>query len=758
MRFWRSAIFALATSASSFGFCFDFASSGYTMEDECLAHAYIGDGRTDLLFERLSLAEEAGLVDVDNYSYVYFYNLTSNFGNNAYGSCGYVAAGMLLSFYDAYWDDSVIETKYEIKTTFDGGLQDGADFHLVPMDADSPGISFEPSSLVSNLTIDKYMEVARNNEDKYFQFSLFEIYDYSFELGLSGKGISDLLNKYLYESRGFSTNNVAIEHWASPKTEDMIDVLDDGTPMVLTLSNENGDSHAVVAYDCDRAKGDIYVHPGWWRDGMHTPTHVSLKELGYTQITSAVSLDFKSQKRLGAKYYSKSGDGYAASNFMLPRQIRISSGDYVDVAPTFEWESLYEERWEDFERYFNISLLDSNKHEISKTDGIKEKRYTPSDDDWQSIQLDSPDGIYYVYLTLSSEEHPYWDDLWCIKTFEKPKAYDNVPIVQPHEYGYADSYPTDDETKEEYISHNVRGFKFETRRYRTGYIHNEDIVMSPIRKGINEAFIEYRFETAVERIDVELSHWRELKSELLNSVNGQAVIQQYIDNDWVDVADMLSAEMSLSRSRSSKKIYKIDFTQPTYRIRFYSKYNLTATNDNNKGRICIGQIAFYQSEFALPVSGSEIPYEPNLWETSSVNCYNYALNNQSKPTMQPGWSAHHDSSNTENYFKKETFLSMIKIDAVNYGFEFKEILKQSKCDAGYYKIAIAIAPEYDFHFYRQNPDGSWSHKPGMKPFITKYDYSGKLIMDPSTCWRQWENTNYRLFLGFYQVKVGVDIW
>lgn len=46
------------------------------------------------------------------YAPVYFSNLRSNFGTNRFGTCAFVAMGMLLSFYDTYWDDSIVPSAY----------------------------------------------------------------------------------------------------------------------------------------------------------------------------------------------------------------------------------------------------------------------------------------------------------------------------------------------------------------------------------------------------------------------------------------------------------------------------------------------------------------------------------------------------------------------------------------------------------------------------------------------------------------------
>lgn len=49
--------------------------------------------------------------------YNYYYNLRENIGNNSVGgACGYVAIGMLLSFYDTYHNDDFIPETYDKKS------------------------------------------------------------------------------------------------------------------------------------------------------------------------------------------------------------------------------------------------------------------------------------------------------------------------------------------------------------------------------------------------------------------------------------------------------------------------------------------------------------------------------------------------------------------------------------------------------------------------------------------------------------------
>ena len=94
----------------------------------------------------------------------------------------------------------------------------------------------------------------------------------------------------------------------------------------------------------------------------------------------------------------------------------------------------------------------------------------------------------------------------------------------------------------------------------------------------------------------------------------------------------------------------------------------------------------------------------------------------------------------------------VLLDGQNYNFSFKPIGKYDACDIGYYKVALVIAPNRDYHWYRQNYDGTWSHKPGGTA-VTDLDRKGNLIYDPESCDRTTGFPSYSEFVGFYQVNV-----
>jgi hypothetical protein len=76
-----------------------------------------------------------------------------------------------------------------------------------------------------------------------------------------------------------------------------------------------------------------------------------------------------------------------------------------------------------------------------------------------------------------------------------------------------------------------------------------------------------------------------------------------------------------------------------------------------------------------------------------------------------------------------------------------------RCPAKYYKGAVVVSPEKSFHFYRQNRDGRWSHKPGVLP-VSHTDASDKDIWVPHFANRNYiENplygTTYSTFCSYY---------
>ena len=147
-----------------------------------------------------------------------------------------------------------------------------------------------------------------------------------------------------------------------------------------------------------------------------------------------------------------------------------------------------------------------------------------------------------------------------------------------------------------------------------------------------------------------------------------------------------------------------------------------------------------------PLSGYEPKYNPKYWNNNkniknNNNCYSYSVNNKNhkfgKP--QPGYFAKFNHIQNKQY-KCISFFKRILNDIPSvYLTSFKQ-----KCKKGFHKAFFAIDSnkyEHDYHFYRQDNNQLWSHKPGTTNVIN-YDADYKIIQNPYNANRNYTTYNY----------------
>jgi len=155
-------------------------------------------------------------------------------------------------------------------------------------------------------------------------------------------------------------------------------------------------------------------------------------------------------------------------------------------------------------------------------------------------------------------------------------------------------------------------------------------------------------------------------------------------------------------------------------------------------------------------------FNPAKWnrklaEQVANNCYNYATCQKTGTFAQPGIGGcgHPPRDNT-----CAAWTTAAKADG----------LKPCDCDRDCpeqcWKVALVIDPrpngDGDFHWYRQDEDGTWSHKPGGQP-ATNRDASGNPITDPRTADRNYQPgggidaPNYTEFCGCFCVCPPVSV-
>lgn len=171
-------------------------------------------------------------------------------------------------------------------------------------------------------------------------------------------------------------------------------------------------------------------------------------------------------------------------------------------------------------------------------------------------------------------------------------------------------------------------------------------------------------------------------------------------------------------------------------------------------------------------------WTPRLWEEINnndylkySNCYTYAFNyvDYGDSKLQPGeihGTKYLDNTCAEIIRKVKNDYHRDNIDETTFDIELPN---------DRYKIALFIDPDesdrdtddfdQDYHFYRQDCDGSWSHKPGTND-ATNEDASGNVILNPEDADRNYvekcnrdgdedcnEEHNYSEFCGYFSVPL-----
>lgn len=147
-----------------------------------------------------------------------------------------------------------------------------------------------------------------------------------------------------------------------------------------------------------------------------------------------------------------------------------------------------------------------------------------------------------------------------------------------------------------------------------------------------------------------------------------------------------------------------------------------------------------------------------------ANCYAYALRleldprtgNMFRSKPQPGEFASPSMALTYSDLIKSaeevkaTIEDKVCADANTLGYTFTEV-NSIDYELGEGEWMVALVWYYnpdtyltDYHWYRRDEDGTWSHKPGSTPISTT-DASGNIIYDPQSC----DRGAYDTFLGYY---------
>lgn len=161
----------------------------------------------------------------------------------------------------------------------------------------------------------------------------------------------------------------------------------------------------------------------------------------------------------------------------------------------------------------------------------------------------------------------------------------------------------------------------------------------------------------------------------------------------------------------------------------------------------------------LSITSHNSSFNENPYVRESHNCYMYFLNKKNDEVVQmckkdypkyklcrraqPGYASGFDVLGRKDYKCPQIMKRTLKDNPNIYKTNYK-----SKCKPSHYKGALVVAPNRDYHYYRYNDDGLWTHKPGYKP-STLVDSNNNIIKNPKKAARDYGGTlNYKDFCGF----------
>jgi len=140
-------------------------------------------------------------------------------------------------------------------------------------------------------------------------------------------------------------------------------------------------------------------------------------------------------------------------------------------------------------------------------------------------------------------------------------------------------------------------------------------------------------------------------------------------------------------------------------------------------------------------------YEPRAWNDgdgveSNNNCYNYGCDIPTNTYAQPG-KAHAILLD----WPADMNCGAVTAGAVADGLAPINCDEGCGCDECRHQVALVISPGWDYHWYRKDRDGRWSHKMDGSP-ATNLDNSGNIITDPRTA----DRGSYTVFCGCFCVS------
>lgn len=209
--------------------------------------------------------------DTSSFKNTYFSRLTQNFGKNEFGSCGYVALGMLLTYMDSYYNDYIVPEQFDKNE------------NLISLDvtqySESPGSREEKLNISSEN--EYYNSMIREKYNNSLHAYLLKIgNELGYGMGTTIDKIYNILIDYLNKNQNLDENDLYISKFSNYENpndivsgttytysekfrNEIIFLVKTGYPVYVSIgSSGQGEGHAVIAYDYDENTDTLFAHFG----------------------------------------------------------------------------------------------------------------------------------------------------------------------------------------------------------------------------------------------------------------------------------------------------------------------------------------------------------------------------------------------------------------------------------------------------------------------------------------------------------------
>lgn len=280
----------------------------------------------------------------ETFNHYFFYNQGKNIIENSIGNCGYTAISMLLSYYDAHWNDDIIPNQYNATTTISTsndcltsynspGVNNNAIFirnNNYTLDSDIRNFMNDQISKKGTSLFGLLLDYAVNGHNHYKEYDKQTGKKIELDnIGINYKIVCDILNDYLNNNsvlksnaklitRGINAENASSQEKTAMRNE-IIEILKQNEPVIIGGTLDEG-GHVCIAYEYDEANDIIYGNLGWGKSSVNS--HRNLDEFFTVGIADYYYYKFESSftHKHSYSYYDLSTQEYLCSCMLSSHQ------------------------------------------------------------------------------------------------------------------------------------------------------------------------------------------------------------------------------------------------------------------------------------------------------------------------------------------------------------------------------------------------------------------------------------------------------